>query len=88
MNIRAMAWDFRSAEHIARHGVLQQEVEELIEGLYLTRRTRSKCSMVYGRTYAGRYLVVVIAPRSEGYAYVVTARDMTWTEKRWFRRRL
>jgi len=30
--------------------------------------------MIYGRSATGRYLVVVVALRGEGYAYVVTAR--------------
>jgi uncharacterized DUF497 family protein len=88
LRIAAMVWGSRNVEHIARHGVAQEEIEELIEGPCLKRKTRSGCYMVYGRSYSGRYLAVVVSPRDEGYAYVVTAREMTGTEKKWFRRRL
>lgn len=88
MKISWLVWDDRNKEHIARHGVDQDEIEELIENRYVTRRTRSECYMLYGRSFAGRYLSVVVSPRTEGSVYVVTAREMTWTEKKWFRRRL
>ena len=42
--------------------------------------------MVYGRTYAGRYLLVA-AIDENGAAFIVTARDMTDAEKRTFRRK-
>jgi uncharacterized protein len=42
--------------------------------------------LVYGRTYAGRYLLAVALDEG-GQAFVVTARDMTDAEKRTFRRK-
>jgi hypothetical protein len=42
--------------------------------------------LVYGRTYAGRYLLVV-AIDENGAAFIVTARDMTDAEKKTFRRK-
>lgn len=42
--------------------------------------------MAYGRTYAGRYLLVVVIADGEE-AFVVTARDMTDAEKKTFQRK-
>jgi uncharacterized protein len=88
LKIDWLIWDDWNRDHIAQHQVAQQEVEELIEGPCLRRKTRSGCYMVYGRSYAGRYLTAVVSPRNEGSVYVVTAREMTSTEKKDFRRHL
>jgi hypothetical protein len=54
--------------------------------LACSRQSGTVCGLVYGRTYAGRYLLVVVIP--EGLeAFVVTARDMTEAEKKTFRRK-
>jgi uncharacterized protein len=42
--------------------------------------------LVYGRTYAGRYLFVVALPEGDE-AFIITARDMTAAEKKTFRRK-
>jgi hypothetical protein len=47
---------------------------------------RAGTTLVYGRTYAGRYLLVVVIPEGQE-AFVVTARDMTEAEKKTFRRK-
>lgn len=47
---------------------------------------RGGATLVYGRTYAGRYLLVAVIPEGQE-AFVVTARDMTEAEKKTFRRK-
>jgi uncharacterized protein len=42
--------------------------------------------LIYGRTYAGRYLFVVAIAEGEE-AFIVTARDMTNAEKKTFHRK-
>jgi hypothetical protein len=37
------------------------------------------------KTYAGRHLLVVVVPEPGGWAFVVTARDMTEREKTVYR---
>ncbi len=44
---------------------------------------REGTTLIYGRTYAGRYLLVV-AIAEGGEAFIVTARDMTSSEKKTF----
>jgi hypothetical protein len=44
---------------------------------------------VLGRTFAGRYLALILAPDEGGRtAYVITARDMDDREKAIYRRRV
>ena len=76
-----------SASHIAAHGVTLDEVREaILERPYWAAPGREGTILVYGRTYAGRYLLVV-AIDENGTAFIVTARDMTDAEKRTFRRK-
>ena len=80
----------RSAQHIARHGVTLKETREaILERPHWMVSGRGNTTLIYGRTYAGRYLFVVVAPANchPGAAYIVTARDMTPSEKQTFLRK-
>jgi uncharacterized protein len=82
--VRDSEW---SAGHIAAHGVSLEEVREaILEHPYWAAPGRDGTTLVYGRTYAGRYLLVVVIGEGQE-AFVVTARDMTEAEKKTFRRK-
>lgn len=79
-----------SADHIARHGVTLDEVREaILERPYWEQPGRDYTVECFGQTYAGRYLVVVATPDDEdsAVAFIVTARQMTTTERRLFERK-
>lgn len=78
-------WDDNNSEHIARHGVEPEEVEEIVyEDCHASwivharrRGIRETRWMVFGQTCGGGYLVAVIAPYPRrGVWRAVTARDM------------
>jgi uncharacterized DUF497 family protein len=76
-----------SADHIAAHGVTLDEVREaILEHPYWAAPGRDGTTLIYGRTYAGRFLLVVTLAEGDE-AFVVTARDMTEAEKKTFRRK-
>ena len=76
-----------SADHIAGHGVTLDEVRQaVLEHPYWAVPGRDRTTLVYGRTYAGRYLLVVAFTEGDE-AFIVTARDMTAAEKKTFRRK-
>ncbi|GAB3941374.1 hypothetical protein GCM10029976_060560 [Kribbella albertanoniae] len=76
-----------STAHIARHDVTIAEVREaILERPYYQRAGRSGSLLCYGRTYAGRFLLVVAVEDSPGTAFIITARDMTRAEKKSFQR--
>jgi hypothetical protein len=82
--VRDSGW---SADHIAAHGVTLDEVREaILERPYWAVPGRDGTTLIYGRTYAGRYLLVV-ALTEDDEAFIVTARDMTAVEKNTFRRK-
>lgn len=76
-----------SADHIAVHGVTLDEVREaILEHPYWAVPGRDGTTVIYGRTYAGRYLLVVALAEGDE-AFIVTARDMTAAETKTFRRK-
>ncbi len=85
MKIWAFDWDFHNIEHIARHSVSPDEAEEAFF-CALFRKGRQGRLLVYGFTDAGRYLLVVAVFKANGIVRVITARDMTKPEKRYFLR--
>ena len=84
-------WDEDNVEHISRHGVEPEEVEEIVyEDCYPSwivhvrrRRSRESRWAVFGQTCAGRYLLAVVAPYPQrGVWRAVTAHDMGAQAKR------
>lgn len=95
MRIERLDWRHDREEHIARHGVSREEVEEAIfddkAGVLLRQgpAERNPDETVYqhlGRTEAGRYLFTALLYTSRGEAMPLTARDMTDTERRRYQR--
>ena len=73
-------------DHIARHGVTLDEMEEVVFGTPLVYRERQGYYRVTGQTFAGRYLSVFLGPRDQpGVFGLVTAREATDAERRQFR---
>jgi uncharacterized DUF497 family protein len=89
MRINNLIWPEDRIVHIARHGVMPDEVEEVCFGKSLVRRAKSEGEnpvyFVQGQTLAGRYLFCVVIQFPDGNGYPVTARDMTAKEKRRYR---
>jgi len=90
MQIEAFIWPEDRIEHIARHGVTPQEVEEACFGRPLVLRAKSSgenpVHYVLGQSEAGRYLFCVVIQFADGHGYPVTAREMTTKEKRRYRK--
>lgn len=74
---------------IAKHGVTRDEVEEVVNSQNEVRKYGKDRYLVFGQTDAGRYLLVVlIRDKEECGSYIpLSAREMTKSEKRAFRRR-
>ena len=89
MRIDEFVWSQDRIDHIARHNVTSDEVEEVCFSTALVLRAKAEGSNpvyhVLGQTQAGRYLfcVVIQFPGSKGYT--VTARPMTNREMRRYR---
>lgn len=90
IEIVELLWDEHNIAHIARHKVTTSEVDDVVFGestVFATSdRYRAGRVVAYGRTRAGRSLIVFLdRPVAGGRSYVVTARTMKPREERDFR---
>lgn len=89
MRIYELIWNQDRIDHIARHSVSPEEVEETCFGIALVQRAKSEGDnpvyYVLGQTEAGRYLFCVVIQFPDGRGYPVTARSMTDKEKQRYR---
>ena len=86
MEWESLIWDEANEAHIARHQVAPDEVEDVVHDRRArVLRTPSGRRLVIGRTNAGRWLLVVLAPAGADQSYPITARDLTPAEKRRYR---
>ena len=90
MRIHEFVWPEDRIDHIARHDVTPEEVEEACFRRPLVQRAKSEGEnpvyYVLGQTHAGRYLFAVVIGFPDGKGYPVTARTMTEKEGRRYRR--
>lgn len=93
--IRDLYWRPDRIEHIARHGVTPEEVEDAVFGdsrgllLKVGPAERNPDETIYrflGRTSDGRHLLVALLYLRDGIAMPLTARDMDKSERRRYRR--
>ena len=89
MVIKDFEWDETNVSHIElKHGVTPEEVEELFTGRYTLLKARYGRYNALGYTLSGRLLSVIFEYKGEGIIRVITARDMTRKEIRYFKGRL
>lgn len=69
-----------------KHCVTPEEVEEVCFSDPLVIRGRNNSYAVYGRTEAGRYLIVFLYPQGRGVFRLASAREMATAEKRRYQR--
>lgn len=88
-------WGTDRVEHVARHNIEPEEVEEAVffdPERRLRRGPRSEkdkehfVHYLYGCTEAGRHLFVVLLDLGQGESLVVTARHMTRPERQYYER--
>ncbi|HEU0089276.1 MAG TPA: hypothetical protein VFQ77_16790 [Pseudonocardiaceae bacterium] len=86
--MREIRWTPESEAHVARHGVTPEEVEQVVNSRpRYEARGRENSTLLYSVTDSGRALLVALAEAVDGRWYVATAREMTDTERRAFRRK-
>jgi uncharacterized DUF497 family protein len=73
-------------DHIARHSVSPDEVEEIFVDRPMFRKTKEKRYLNFGRTLDGQYLFVVFILMPKGRVRTITARNMDSDEKRLYRK--
>jgi uncharacterized DUF497 family protein len=89
VRIENISWDQDTVDHIAKHSVTPEEVEEVLFNeidLPLIMRGKQDRYLAYGKTDGGRLLLVVWAFKNRK-TKVITARDLNGKEKQFYNRR-
>jgi hypothetical protein len=90
VQIHEFIWPTDRIEHIGRHGVQREEVEQACFGQPLVQRAKSQGEnpvyYVLGQTSSGRHVFCVVIQFPDGKGFPVTARPMTAREKRRYQR--
>lgn len=77
MEIIEFEWDDSNVEHILRHNVSPDEVEDVaFDDEPWIKKGRKGTRYMLGYTTAGRYLFTVYVIKNKGIARVITSMDM------------
>jgi len=88
MKIGELQWDDENIEHIGSHGIAPSEVEDVCFGPHINYPARYGRYLVYGKTYHGKYIRVVLE-RLYGITFrPKTSYPMTESEKKKYRKRI
>lgn len=87
MRISSLEWDKKNIAHIAEHGVAPEEVEEVFNDTPVFLKGKKKYYYCYGQSISGRYLFIVFVRKARGLARVITARNMTNKDIKYYKKR-
>lgn len=87
MRISGFEWDEGNALHLAlRHGIEPEEAEEIFAIDPVFRKTRRGHYAAFGKTEAGRLLVMVFERRAAGVVRIISGWDMSTAERQYYQR--
>jgi len=86
MNVRFYIEPETGRPHIHKHGVDEDEVEDVLKEPGEDRPGHEGCRVAIGRTHAGRYLRVIYVPEPDS-VFVVTAYELRGKPLTAYRRR-
>lgn len=86
ITIKLLEWDEYNIAHIARHHVLQTEIEEIIRSKGVTLKSKSHAMriVIIGKTGKERSLTVVLEQKSRLVWRTVTAYDASRKERKFY----
>jgi len=88
MKIDGLQWDDENIEHIDKHGITLSEVEDVCFGRHISYPARYGRYLVYGKTYHGKYIRVILQCLYGIMFRPITAYPMTESEKKKYSRRI
>ncbi len=79
---KKLIWDDWNRNHIKKHSVIEDEVEEAYEDHLILVESYKNRVLILGKTKRDRLLTVVCSQELQNDLYVVSARDMSKKERR------
>ena len=88
VEITEFEWDDSNIEHILRHNVSPDEIEDVaFDDEPWIKKGRKGTRYILGYTAAGRYLFTIYVIKSKGIARVITSMDMDEKTRKLYKRR-
>ncbi len=78
----ALVWDEWNREHIKKHKVTEDEVEEAYANEFGRSDSYQYRQAIYGRTRTGRLITIAVSYKKQTDPYIVSARSMSKAERR------
>lgn len=89
LSIHRLIWDDWNIAHIARHGIIPEQVDEVCHGQPLAHSTYKNRIRLVGPTMKSRLLTIILAPTGkEGIYYPVTARPSDRKERKIYKEQI
>lgn len=83
MIIKKLIWDAWNIEHISRHNVIPEEVEETCQNSPVVQQGKKDRLLIIGSTKKSRILTIILdAEEVEGEFYPVTAHSASKKERK------
>jgi uncharacterized protein len=85
MKISSLEWDDENILHVGRHNIDPVEVEDVCYGQHVAYKGKLSRYILYGRTFSGRFIKLVLQKLYDSVFRPVTAYEMTDSEKHKFK---
>jgi uncharacterized DUF497 family protein len=86
--VRRLVWDPWNVNHIARHDVSPEEVEQVCYGRHVILESYKERLLLIGRAQAGRMLAVILEAVAQDTYYVVTSRPTSRKERAYYEQQI
>lgn len=80
--MKKLIWNEWNKNHIKKHNVTVDEVEEAYENKKFEIDTYLARKKLYGLTNMGRMIIIIVSKENNKNLYVFSARDMSRKERR------
>ncbi len=82
--IEKLIWNKENIDHIKKHDVTREEVYQVVKKDYKNQPTYGNRLMIFGKTKTNRRLTVILIEKAKNNYLVITARDMSKKERKYF----
>lgn len=82
--IEKIIWNKENIDHIKKHDVTRIEVNQVVKKDYKNQPTYSNRLIIFGKTKKGRMVTVILIEKENNKYLVITARDMSKKERKYF----
>lgn len=82
--IKKLIWDEWNRNHIKKHKITKKEIEYVYKTSNIKLQSYFKRTLLLGKTKSGRLITVVLSYDKQKDPYVVSARDMSRKERRYY----